>query len=113
MIFKKIWTKAPIDLSCSWITNFNKGKQKLLKKKRITRAKNRKLDTFFKVLFGCPTTNFEPLSRGQPHSPNVNYCVYTILTQRSLGTTNVWYGQTYYIIVVCFSQTTKGYNFIT
>ena len=30
---------------------------------------------FFKLLFGCPTANFGPLSRGQPHSPDVNHCV--------------------------------------
>ena len=29
---------------------------------------------FFYLLFGCPTANFGPLSRGQPHSPNVNHC---------------------------------------
>ena len=23
----------------------------------------------------CPTANFGPLSRGQPHSPNVNHCL--------------------------------------
>ena len=27
------------------------------------------------LLFGCPTANFRPLSRGQPHSPDVNHCV--------------------------------------
>ena len=27
---------------------------------------------FLKLLFGCPTANFGPLSRGQPHPPNVN-----------------------------------------
>ena len=30
---------------------------------------------FFQLLFGCPTANFGPLSRGQPHSPDVNHCV--------------------------------------
>ena len=30
---------------------------------------------FFQRLFGCPTANFGPLSRGQPHSPNLNHCV--------------------------------------
>ena len=30
---------------------------------------------FFKLLFGCPTANFGPLSRGQPDSPDVNHCV--------------------------------------
>ena len=29
----------------------------------------------FFMLFGCPTTNPGPLSRGQAHSPDVNYCV--------------------------------------
>ena len=28
---------------------------------------------FFFLLFGSPTANFEPLSRRQPHSPNVNH----------------------------------------
>ena len=32
-------------------------------------------DLFFKLLFGCPTTNFGPLLRRKPHSPNVNHCV--------------------------------------
>ena len=27
------------------------------------------------MLFGCATTNFGTLSRGQPHSPHVNHCV--------------------------------------
>ena len=27
------------------------------------------------MLFGCPTINFGPLLRGQPHSSNVNHCV--------------------------------------
>ena len=27
------------------------------------------------LLFGCPMANFGPLSRGQPHSPDVNHCV--------------------------------------
>ena len=26
------------------------------------------------LLFGCPMANFGPLSREQPHSPNVNQC---------------------------------------
>ena len=30
-------------------------------------------DVFFYLLFGSPTANFEPLSRRQPHSPNVNH----------------------------------------
>ena len=34
-----------------------------------------KKNFFFKLLFGCPTANFGPLSRGQPHSPDVNHCV--------------------------------------
>ena len=41
---------------------------------------------FFKLLFACPTANFRPLSRRQPHSLNVNYCVFTCLIWRSLGT---------------------------
>ena len=50
-------------------------------------AKNSTTSFFFcfQLLFGCPTTNFGPLSRGQPHHPNVNHCVLTILTQRSPG----------------------------
>ena len=27
------------------------------------------------MLFGCPTANFGILSRGQPHSPDVNHCI--------------------------------------
>ena len=30
---------------------------------------------FSYLLFGCPTANFEPLSRGQPHSRYVSHCV--------------------------------------
>ena len=30
---------------------------------------------FKKLLFGCPTAKFGPLSRGQPYSPDVNHCV--------------------------------------
>ena len=40
---------------------------------------------FFQLLLGCPTANFGPLSKGQPHSFNVNHCVVTFSTQRSLG----------------------------
>ena len=28
------------------------------------------------MLFGCPTANFGPMSRGQPHSHHVNYCIH-------------------------------------
>ena len=28
-----------------------------------------------KLLFGCPTANFGPLSSGQPHWLNVNHCI--------------------------------------
>ena len=38
---------------------------------------------FFKLLFGCPTANFEPISRRQPHSP-LNHLHFAYLTQ-SLG----------------------------
>ena len=31
-------------------------------------------NVFFYLLFGFPTANFGPLSRGQPHSSNVNHC---------------------------------------
>ena len=34
------------------------------------------LTVFFYLLFGCPTANFEPFSRGQPHKTNVNHCVF-------------------------------------
>ena len=30
---------------------------------------------FKKLLFGCPTGNFGPLSGGQPHSPYANHCI--------------------------------------
>ena len=32
----------------------------------------------FYQLFGCPTTNFGPLLREQPHSPNGNHYVFII-----------------------------------
>ena len=32
-----------------------------------------------------PTANFGPLSRGQPHPPNINHCVFTCSTRRSSG----------------------------
>ena len=35
-----------------------------------------------KLLLGCLTANFGSLLRGQPHSANVNHCVFTFLTQR-------------------------------
>ena len=28
-----------------------------------------------KLLFGCLMTNFGPLSKRQPHSPDVNHCI--------------------------------------
>ena len=37
------------------------------------------------LLFGCPMANFGPLLRGQPHSPDVNHCVFTYLTKMSSG----------------------------
>ena len=30
---------------------------------------------FFQLVFGCPTANFGPLPRGQPHSPDLNHCI--------------------------------------
>ena len=30
------------------------------------------------AMFGCPKTNFWSLSRGQPHSPDINHCVFII-----------------------------------
>ena len=33
---------------------------------------------FFSSLFGYLIANFGALSRGQPHSPNVNHCVFSI-----------------------------------
>ena len=33
------------------------------------------LNWIFQLLFGCPTAIFGPLSRRQPHSPDVNWCV--------------------------------------
>ena len=35
-------------------------------------------------LFGCLAANFVPFLRGQPYQPNVNHCIFTILTQNSL-----------------------------
>ena len=43
----------------------------------------RTLVAFFKLLFGCPTTNVWPLLNGQPPSPDVNHCVFAILTWMS------------------------------
>ena len=44
---------------------------------------------FFHLVIGHPATNFGSLSIGQPHSPNVNHCVFIyFLTQRSLGTSH-------------------------
>ena len=40
---------------------------------------------FLKLLFGCPTANFGPLSRGQPQSPYVNHCVFTVSIRRLPG----------------------------
>lgn len=40
----------------------------------------RTLVGFFKLLFGLPTTNFEPLLREQPHSSDGNHYVSAILT---------------------------------
>ena len=36
----------------------------------------------FYLLFGRPMTNFGSLSRRQPHSPNVNYCIFIIFCFR-------------------------------
>ena len=30
----------------------------------------------FQILSGCPKQNFGPISRGQPHSPDVNRCIF-------------------------------------
>ena len=40
--------------------------------------------SFVKLLFSCPTANFGLLSRGQPHSVDVNHCGFTFSTSRSL-----------------------------
>ena len=37
---------------------------------------------FFYLLFDCLTAEFGSLSRGQPHSPIVNHCVFTIQSLR-------------------------------
>ena len=34
-----------------------------------------RMSDFFNLLFGCPMANFGPLSRGQPHAPDVNHCI--------------------------------------
>ena len=39
---------------------------------------------FISPVFCSPTIYFGPLSRGHPHSPNVNHCVSTISPQRLL-----------------------------
>ena len=38
----------------------------------------------FYLLFGCLKTNFGSLSRGQPHSPDVNHCVFIIFLFKGL-----------------------------
>ena len=43
---------------------------------------------FFKLLLRCPTANFRPLTKGQPHLLDANHCVLIILTQRSPGVSN-------------------------
>ena len=40
---------------------------------------------FFQLLFGYPKTNFGPLLRRLPHSPDVNHLHFTYSTQGSLG----------------------------
>ena len=42
-------------------------------------------DLYFYLLLGCTTANFGPLSRGQPHSPNINWVFRLILKQRPPG----------------------------
>ena len=37
------------------------------------------------LLFCCPTTNFGPLSRGQPHSLDVNHCVSNVFELKVSG----------------------------
>ena len=39
------------------------------------------------ILFDCPTANFGPLLRGQPHPPDVNHCIYQFRPEghRELG----------------------------
>ena len=39
----------------------------------------------FWLVFDCPMDIFRPLLRGQPRSPDVNYCVFTYFTQMSSG----------------------------
>ena len=43
---------------------------------------------FFLCIFGCPTANFGPLSRKQPHSPDVNHLHFTYSTWRLPGARN-------------------------
>ena len=49
---------------------------------RLGIENDNKLNFFFKLLFGCPTANFWPFSRGQPHSPDVNHWVFTFFEPR-------------------------------
>ena len=37
---------------------------------------------FLRLLFGFPKANFGPLSKGEPHSPDVNHCVVPNLDRR-------------------------------
>ena len=45
---------------------------------------------FFKLLFGCPTANFGPLSWRQPHSTDINHLLFTYSTRRSQGASWGW-----------------------
>ena len=40
---------------------------------------------FWTAIWLCPSANFQPLSRGQPHSPGVNHIIVTYLTWKSPG----------------------------
>ena len=44
-----------------------------------------KTSDIFYLIFGCPTANFGSLPREQPHSPDVNHCVFTYSTRNSPG----------------------------
>lgn len=75
--FKK-WV-ATLILMCGWIGKFMKiyGSLFLRKLKQLVRlvGKTRKqVFAFFYVIFGCPTANSGPVSRGQSYSLDFNHC---------------------------------------
>ena len=92
--FKSYCLKKQVEaFTVSTRCNFNELSYRITSSEKtkytMVNTVNRKrviLETFFYLLFGCPTANFESLSRGQLHSPDVNDdCVILVSTRRSPG----------------------------